>query len=93
MCPRCGAARWEWSESSGRGRVYSWTVTHQALHPAFASETPYVVAVVELEEGVRVVSRLRGLPPDRLALDLPVQVEFERVADGIALPRFRPAGS
>jgi uncharacterized OB-fold protein len=92
MCARCGSAEWEWSASCGRGRIYSWTVTHEPLHPAFASETPYVVAVVELEEGVRVVGRLRDLPPERLALDLPVEVGFERVSEEIALPCFRPTG-
>ena len=90
MCPRCGSVDWEWNASSGRGRIYSWTVTHQPLHPAFAAETPYVVAVVELEEGVRMVSRLRDLPAERLVLDLPVEVSFERVSEEITLPCFRP---
>lgn len=90
MCARCGSVEWEWAASSGRGRIYSWTVTHQAGHPAFAAEAPYVVAVVELEEGVRMVSGVRDLPLDRLELDLPVEVAFEPVSDAIALPYFRP---
>jgi uncharacterized OB-fold protein len=92
MCAACGSTAWEWAPSSGRGKVYTWTVTHQAMHPAFANDIPYAIVVVELEEGVRMVSALRGLPPDRLELGLPVEVELERVSDTIALPYFRPAG-
>ena len=90
MCAACGSTRWTWEGSSGRGVVFSFTVTHQAMHPAFADDVPYAVVVVELEEGVRLVSGLRGLAPEQLALDLPVEVEFEPVSDEIALPYFRP---
>ncbi|MEE8581012.1 MAG: OB-fold domain-containing protein [Myxococcota bacterium] len=90
MCAKCASPSWEWTPSSGRGRIYSWTVTHQAPHPAFAAETPYAVVVVEMEEGVRLVSRLRGLPPDAIELDLPVEVEFEKLSESVALPIFHP---
>jgi len=89
FCPQCGSARWTWEPSTGRGRVYTWTVTHQAMHPAFAAETPYAVVVVEMEEGVRLVSRVRGLAPERLEIGMPVEVELEAVAPAIALPYFR----
>ncbi len=91
MCATCGSPDWEWSQSSGRGKIFSWTVTHQAMHPAFANDVPYVVALVELEEGVRMVTGLRGFEPDQLALDLPVVVSFEDVGEGVLLPYFRPA--
>jgi len=90
MCARCGSERSSWQASSGRGKIFSWTITHQAMHPAFAHEVPYVIAVVELEEGVRLVSRLRGIAPKDVRLDLPVEVELEPVSDDIALPYFRP---
>ncbi len=90
MCAKCGSTDWAWEESSGRGRIFSWTVTHQAIHPAFAGDVPFAVVVVELEEGVRMVSGLRDLPPEEISLDLPVEVEFERVSEQIALPYFRP---
>jgi uncharacterized OB-fold protein len=93
MCAKCGSPEWRWSPCSGRGRVYSWTVTHRALHPAFADDVPYAVVVVELEEGVRMVSGLRGLPPEQLELDLPVEVELEPVSDEVAIPFFRPRRS
>jgi uncharacterized OB-fold protein len=90
-CGDCGAWRHPWARSSGRGRIFSWTVTHQAMHPAFAAEVPYAVIVVEMEEGVRLVTGLRGLDPSELRLDLPVEVEFEKLNDEIAIPHFHPA--
>ena len=89
-CGSCGSAEWSWERATGRGRVFSWTVTHQALDPAYADELPYAVVVVELDEGPRLVGNLRGLAPAALRLDLPVEVEFEPVADGVALTHFRP---
>ena len=92
-CGPCGSPDWEWSASGGVGRVFSWTVTHQALHPAFASEVPYAVAVVELEEGVRMAAGLRDIDPGAIELDLPVEVRFEPVGEDLALPYFRPRAS
>lgn len=89
-CGRCGSAAWAWTPSSGLGRIVSWTVTHKPLHPAFADQVPYAVVIVELEEGVRMVSGLRGLEPDQLALDLPVRVVFETVDETRAVPFFGP---
>jgi hypothetical protein len=92
-CARCGSDAWEWQPSCGRARLYSWTITHQAILPGFADHVPFVVAVVELEEGVRMVSALRGVARDDLRIDLPLQVAFERVPDGAALPVFVPRGT
>ena len=91
-CAACGSGEWSWERSSGRGRVFSWTVTHRAVDPAYEDELPYAVVVVELDEGPRLVGNLRGgLTPAELRLELPVEVEFEPVADGIALTHFRPS--
>lgn len=89
-CARCGSGEFNWDRSSGRGRVYSWTITHQAPLRAFAGRVPYAALVVELEEGVRMVSGLVEATPDVLRLDLPVEVVFERVGPDAALPQFRP---
>ena len=77
----------------GQGRVTSWTVVHQAFLPAFAADVPYVVAEVELEEqqGLRMVARLVGVRPGDLAIGTPVEVAFDDVATGIAVPHFVPA--
>ena len=93
MCPDCGSDAWTWQPSSGRGRLFSWTVSHRAPHPAFAAEVPYTVALVELEEGVRMVSGLREVSPESLQLDLPLEVVFEALEGGGSLPFFRPRKS
>jgi len=88
-CAQCGSAEVAWEPVSGRGRVYSWTVTHRAVDPAFTP--PYAILVVELEEGPRLVGNLRGLEPSDLALDLPVAAEIEHASDNVGLLWFRPA--
>ena len=87
-CGACGSTDWEWAPSSGRGRVFSWTVTHQAPFPGLA--TPYVVAVIETDEGVRLAAGLRDVAIDELALDIPVEVEMVPVTETAAVPFFRP---
>ena len=88
-CAQCGSGAVTWEPASGRGRIYSWTVTHRAVDPAFTP--PYAILVVELEEGPRVVGNLRGLEPSELVLDLPVVVEIEHASDAVGLLWFRPA--
>jgi uncharacterized OB-fold protein len=70
--------------------LYTWTVVHQALHPAFSSEVPYALLVVEMDEGPRLVSRLSGGPLERLTLGMRLRVEFRAVDDDVVLPWFRP---
>ena len=90
LCAACGSAEWSWQASSGRGSIFSWTVTHQSPHPAFAAEAPFAIVVVEMDEGVRMVSRLRGIEPQAIELGQRVEVELERVTDEVALPYVRP---
>lgn len=90
-CGACGCDDHDWIESSGRGTVFSWTVTHRPVDPGWAHELPYATLVVEMEEGVRVVGALRDLPPDRLELDLPVRVVVEPVSEDFAFIHFTPA--
>jgi hypothetical protein len=89
-CAACGSGASDFAPSSGRGRIFTWTVTHQALHPAFAAETPYAVVVTELEEGVRIVTGIREMSPDDLHLDKEVEVVLERASDEVILPYVRP---
>jgi len=91
LCAECGSWAWEWALSSGKGRVFTFTVVGRALHPAFAEAVPYAPTVVEMEEGVRLLSRVEGVAPDALEIGLPVQVDFDPVTDEISLPIFRPA--
>lgn len=91
MCAKCNSIEWEWAKATGRGKIFSWTITRVPLHPAFTSQVPYALLIVEMEEGVKMVSGLRNLPPDEIALGLDVEVIFERVAENMALPYFQPA--
>jgi uncharacterized OB-fold protein len=88
-CAACGSAAWSWEPSSGRGRLFSWTVTHQASMPGLA--TPYVVAVVETDEGVRLAAGLLDADPAALRLELPVAVELVPVSETASVPFFRIA--
>lgn len=90
-CPQCGSDRWEWSPSSGKGKLYSWTVTHKPAIPVFQAVVPYIIAVVELEEGVRMVATLRETSADRLKLDMPVSLRLQEFGAGPPLPYFVPA--
>jgi uncharacterized OB-fold protein len=89
MCAECNSFDWEWVASTGKGFVYTWTVVERALHPAFADSTPMAPVVVEMEEGVRLLSNMMDCPPGELEIGMPVQVEFEAVTDEVSLPRFR----
>ena len=89
LCAQCGSTRFTWEPSAGRGRVFTWTITHRAVDPAF--EPPYAIVVVELDEGPRLVGNMVGIEPAALELDLEVVVELEAVSDTIALVTFRPA--
>jgi uncharacterized OB-fold protein len=89
LCPLCHCFEFEWRRMSGRGVVYSYCIAHRAFHPAWAERTPYVVATIEIEEGVRMVSDLQGVAPDEVRIGMPVEVFFERVDEQTVLPRFR----
>jgi hypothetical protein len=92
MCAKCGSFKWEWALSSGKGKVFSWTTATQPMMPQFAEHVPYSPVLVELDEGVRMVSWLAGVKPDELRLGMPVEVAFEDVTPEISLPKFRRAG-
>ena len=88
MCPQCRSVEWDTVAATGRGEVFSFVMPH---HPAFPwFEYPYIVALVELEEGVRVVANLVGVTPDDAAIGMAVQVEFEHHDNDVVLPVFRP---
>lgn len=88
-CGECGAAGWRWDRSSGRGRVYTWIVANRSMHPAFPSDPPLAPVVIEMDEGVRLVSELVDCPPHELAIGMPVEVVFVDVTEDVTLPKFR----
>jgi len=91
MCAECGSWDWEWVPSSGRGKIFSWTVVGRALHPAFRDDTPYAPVIVEMDEGVRLLTQITDVAPDALEIDMPVEVAFDAVTPEITLPRFKRA--
>ena len=93
-CPRCWSADTAWKEATGRGTVYTFTVVHQNDLPPFNERVPYVVAIVELEEGVRMTSNVEGVAQDDVSCGMAVRVAFreeQRDGETVALPVFRPA--
>jgi uncharacterized OB-fold protein len=93
MCAACGSWEWEWTKSSGRGKVFTWTVVRRPMHPGFKDDTPYAPVVVELAEGVRMVTWLVDVAPDDIKKDMPVEVVFDAVTPEVTLPKFRRAKS
>jgi hypothetical protein len=91
LCTSCLSSATEWVRASGRGTVHTFTVTHQNQAPGFRDELPYVLAVVELEEGVRLMTNVVGGTPDAVRIGMPVEVVFEDVTPEVTLPKFRPA--
>jgi uncharacterized OB-fold protein len=89
-CPECLEENDEWVLLSGRGKIWSFNVYHHIFNQAFKDEIPYNVALVELEEGPRLLSNIVGVPNDLLHVDMPVEVAFDDVTDEVALVKFRP---
>ena len=91
-CSECGSEELSWKEVSGEGTVYSYTIPRQVIDnsPAFEKNLPFVVAIVQLEEGPRLYSNIIGLPPEDVRIGMKVGVIFEDVSSDIALPKFRP---
>ncbi len=93
FCPRCHGAALSWKEMTGRGRVYTFSIVHRATHPWFLDKTPYVYAIVELDEGVRFPTTIVGCAPGEVCVGQVVEPVFERVDDEATLLFFRPTGS
>ena len=88
-CTHCFATDWRWVPASGRGTLYSYTVVHRAPAPGFA--VPFVLVVVELEEGPVIFSNLVGCGGEEVRIGMGLRVRFEEVAKGVWLPRFGKA--
>ena len=89
--PECfGVGTLEWVESSGKGWVYASSISYQPAHPAFAADVPYVLAIVELDEGVRMHSNVVGIDPKEVEIGMRVEVVWDDVTPEFSLPKFRP---
>jgi len=92
ICPNCMSDDLVWTPVSGRGVVHAFTIPHRHPNPAFGTDVPYVVALIELEEGARMLANLVDVAPtpETLQVGMPVEVAYDDVTDTVTLPRFRP---
>src|SRR4051812_44042023 len=93
MCPRCWSTEVDWELVSGRGTLHSYVINHRPA-PGFAADAPYAIALVQLEEGPRMLSNIVGIAnvPEKLILDMPLEVTFEERGE-MSIPQFRPASA
>ncbi|PKN62444.1 MAG: hypothetical protein CVU57_24470 [Deltaproteobacteria bacterium HGW-Deltaproteobacteria-15] len=90
ICPACHSLEQKWVPAEGRGKIFTFAVYHQAFHPAFKNDLPYVVAVIELEEGVHFLSNLVGCDHRLIRCGMPVRVVWEDRKEGFSIPKFTP---
>lgn len=91
MCPHCNSLQWDTLAACGRGEVYSYVVPRHPQWPWF--EDGYIVALVQLAEGTRIVSNLRDVEAADVHVGMPVELYVEHFANGVSLPQFRPTRS
>ncbi len=87
-CPHCLSESFDWSEVSGRGKIYSFTVVQRSADP-IAFPDPYVVAIIKLDEGVAMLSTIVGTSADKIEIEMDVVVSFEKISDEITLYPFK----
>jgi len=94
ICPHCQSRNVGWIQGSGRGKLHSFEIAYQTISRAFKVKPPYVLAMVELDEGVRLLSNLIDIEPDpkKIKCDMPVEIVYQKLTDEVTLPLFRPAG-
>ena len=86
-CHKCRTFDMEWVPASGKGVIHSYVVYHRSVHPGF--KTPYEVILVELEEGVRLVSNMVDCEPNEVYIGMPVEVVVDQAFEDVAMPRFK----
>jgi hypothetical protein len=92
FCPRCWSRDVEWTEAGGQGVVYTYSVVRVNDLPPFAERVPYVAAIVELDEGPRVMTNVEGCDVEDVHVGMRVRVDFKPVTDTVTIPVFRPVG-
>ena len=90
LCPHCMSDSIEWVKVSGRGKIYSFTISYRTGTLPFQSDLPYNIAIIELEEGVHMLSNVVECRNEDLRIDMPVEVVFDDVTPEITLPKFKP---
>jgi uncharacterized OB-fold protein len=90
LCPGCWSRKFTWTQLSGRGKINTWVIFHQAYFHSYEQDIPYNVVEVELDEGPRILTNLIGLPNGDIRAGLPVEIVFDDVTDEITLAKFKP---
>ena len=90
ICPKCLSDRHVWVPASGRAKVYTFVVVREALSRGWEKVIPYVLAVVELDEGPHVLTNVVNIAPEKVAIEMPVEVTFEELDGTTMLPVFQP---
>jgi uncharacterized protein len=90
FCPECWSGNLDWIEAKGKGKVYSFTITRDMVEPKFMPDLPYVLAMVNLEEGIRMMTRIVECDPEKVEMGMDVEVVFEDISEECSLPMFRP---
>jgi uncharacterized OB-fold protein len=90
FCPSCWSTNVEWVEASGRASLYTWSVVCRNDLPPFNERVPYVAAVVDLDEGPRMMTNVVDSDFDALQVGMPLEVVFQTIADDVTIPVFRP---
>ena len=90
FCVRCLSQEIEWKPVSGRATLFSYTIVRRAASPALAADLPYVLAIVELEEGPHMTGNVVGIPVEEVVVGMPLELTMVAVGDGQSLPQWRP---
>lgn len=90
FCPMCWSTNVEWMEASGRATLYTWSVVHRNDLPPFGDRVPYVAAVVELEEGPRMITNVVESGFDSLEVGMALRVAYQPISDDVTIPVFAP---
>jgi uncharacterized OB-fold protein len=91
FCPTCWSDDVAWKEASGRATLYTFSIVHQNDLPPFGERVPYVAAIIDLEEGPRVMTNIEGVEHDALRIGMPLVVDFKPISDDVTIAIFRPA--
>jgi uncharacterized OB-fold protein len=93
ISPCCFSKDTSWIKASGKASLHTYAIVHRAPHPGFAQDAPYVVAIVDLEEGPRMPTNIviDDPTPENLQIGMALEVTFEDISEKIALPKFKPA--
>ncbi|WP_085991209.1 Zn-ribbon domain-containing OB-fold protein [Oceanobacillus senegalensis] len=90
MCTDCMSRNIDWMSATGRGKVKTYTIIYRAISKAYAKDVPYVVAIIELEEGPSLMSNVVGCKPEEVKVGQEVMVTFEDWSEEISIPKFTP---